>query len=271
MPGRVGEGVAQVQQAGVVALVEAGEGVLGRAEALRDDVADALVDQRLLGVHHLGQAGRALGLGNRGLDQNDVRPGRDRVGVLDVEGGLFGPADLSASVGSNAGMAAELHDLNRGVRQPPLGVEHVEVILDRRRSERIDDHDRPPGAGDPGAVERVEVVGDAVLQRRVAVADRCRHTLRSRQRRYRLRGRTARRRWGSVPEAREQHRGVSPATRPPAGRRGGHRDQAGDDSSIRRRAKMPGDGEVECGSAGTPMTCESDIGISSYPESAVAD
>ncbi len=69
------------------------EGLLGRAEALADHVTDVVVDHVLLGLDDLREAGDALGLGDRRLDQDDVGPGRDRVGVLDVQGGFPGPPD----------------------------------------------------------------------------------------------------------------------------------------------------------------------------------
>ena len=55
-----------------------------------------------------------------------------------------------------------------GSGRPHCLIEDRQVMADGRRAERIDDDDRPPLAGDAGAVQRIEVVGHAVLQRAVA-------------------------------------------------------------------------------------------------------
>src|SRR5208282_81144 len=69
---------------------------------------------------------------------------------------------------------AELDDLQVGVGEAELRVEGLEVALDSRRAERVHDHDGLPGAGDlaaggPAAVQRVQVVRDPVLYRRVTL------------------------------------------------------------------------------------------------------
>jgi hypothetical protein len=111
-----------------------GERLLGRAEALRDDVADAVIDHEVLGLDDLREAGDALGLRNRRLDEHDVRPGRHRVGVLDVEGALERPADhvVVVAVERWDGAGGLKHLQRRRVRQPEVGVELVQVLRDRR-------------------------------------------------------------------------------------------------------------------------------------------
>ena len=55
-----------------------------------------------------------------------------------------------------------------GSGKPELRVEGLDVAGDRRRAERVDDHDRPATAGDALVVQRVQVIRRPVLQRRVA-------------------------------------------------------------------------------------------------------
>ncbi len=183
MRGGLLEGVAQVGERLEVALVEAGEGVLGGAEALRDDVRPAGADERLLGVHHLGQAGDSLGLGDAGLDQDDVGVRGHGVRVLDVQGGFAGPAGVVGVGGVEGRDVAPLHDLDLGVRDAPLLVEDLQVVLDGRRAEGVDDDDGAALAGDALLVEGVQVVGLAVLERGVAVDAELADAVRGGQRR----------------------------------------------------------------------------------------
>ena len=52
-----------------------GEGLLGRAEALADHVAEMVIDHVFLGLDDLREPGHALGLRDRRLDQEDVGSG----------------------------------------------------------------------------------------------------------------------------------------------------------------------------------------------------
>ena len=78
--------MAQVEQR-----LGAAECVLRRGEALRDDGREVMVDDVLLGVHHVGEALHAEGLGGGRRHEQDVGHGRHRVGHLDVEGDFKRP------------------------------------------------------------------------------------------------------------------------------------------------------------------------------------
>ena len=171
---RVLERVPQVEQAGEVAAGEAGEGVLGRAEALRDHVADAVVD--------------------RATSRRSSSPGKPDVPSVSATGvstsTIFAPGAIACaystssvvssaqptmveSVGSNGGTLPDCDDLQRGVRQAPLRVEGVagrSLMVGEPNESTITIVRPAPVMDRPGAavVERVQVVGDPVLQRRVA-------------------------------------------------------------------------------------------------------
>ena len=95
--------------------------------------------------------------------------GGDRVGVLDVQGGLAGPAGVVGVLRVEGGNVAPLPDLDLGVLETPLLVEDLQVVLDGRRAEGVDDDDRAALAGDALLVQRRQVVGGLVLDGRVAV------------------------------------------------------------------------------------------------------
>ena len=76
----------------------------------------------------------------------------------------------SGFFGSKGGTLPPLHHGDMGVGQAELLVEGVQVALDGRRAEGVDDHDRPALAGDARLVDRAQVVRLAVLERRVATS-----------------------------------------------------------------------------------------------------
>ena len=167
LAGGVGEGVTQAAQA-VIGLAEPRERVLSGPEALADHVAEVVVDHPLLRLHDVRETGDTFGLGGRRLDEQDLRAGRDGVRVLDVQRGLFGPAVHRGVAGAELWQLAVAEDVQRRVREAPLLIEDLQVMADGRGPERVDDDDRPVLAGDARAVERAQVVGDAVLNRAVA-------------------------------------------------------------------------------------------------------
>ena len=181
---RVRVGAAQGQQGG-----PGRERLLGRAEALADHVAETVVDHVVLGRDDLREPGHALGLRHRRLDQQDVRARRDGVRVLDVEGGLPGPAHhvgVVRVVGRD--LSGRLNDVQRGGRgEVERLVKDVQVMADRRRAERVHDHDRrfvpvhpvhEKGRQVVGLLDLVRLVtGDLVV--RLAVRGRGRGTARA--------------------------------------------------------------------------------------------
>ena len=72
----------------------AAERVLRGGEALRDHLRHVVVDDVLLGLHHVREALHAERLGARHGDEQDVRSWRDGVGRLDVQRDLKRPQRL---------------------------------------------------------------------------------------------------------------------------------------------------------------------------------
>ena len=147
-----------------------GECLLRRAEALADDVSEVMIDHIVLGLDDLRETGRSLGLRHRRLDQKDVRSGRHRVGVLDVERRLDPPVGLVGITRVErryrSGWGDDLE--RRRCRQAVGRIERRQVAPNRRRPVRVDDHDRLTRAGETNVVERVHVVGLLDLRRAVA-------------------------------------------------------------------------------------------------------
>ena len=73
--------------------LRAEERVLGRTPALRDDLAQVVVERVLDQRRELGHSLNAFGLGHGAREQDDRRAGRHRVRPLDVERGLESPVD----------------------------------------------------------------------------------------------------------------------------------------------------------------------------------
>ena len=257
LAGGVGEGVTQAAQAAVTGPAEPRERILGRPEALADHVAEAVVDHPLLRLHHVRETGDAFGLGGRRLDEQDLRTGRDGVGVLDVQRGLFGPAIHRGVAGAELWQLAVAEDVERRVREAPLLVEDLQVMTDGRGPERVDDDDRPALAGDARAVERAQIVGDAVLDRAVAAELDRGKALRGAERvrgaqpddRRPGDGRDGRRDAGSRPEGRRAGDGGGGAGAEvpgsaggwsrTSGRRGGGREASGGEGQRRGESGQP--------------------------------
>ncbi len=148
----------------------AGKGLLGGAEALADHVAQVVVEHVLLGRDDLREAVHALGLRDRRLDQQDVRPRSDRVGPLHVQRGLAGPADhvrAGRVVGGNPSRGADDLELRRG-GQAVGPVEDGQVVPDGRGAVGVDDDDGGAAAGHALGVQRGQAVGPPDLGRPVA-------------------------------------------------------------------------------------------------------
>jgi len=97
---------------------------LGLAEALRDDVAQVVVDDVLAGVVHVRVV---VAPGQR---EQDLRARRGRVRPLDVEGHLRGSADLVAVLDVECRHALGRDLLELRVGQPERGVEDLQVFLE---------------------------------------------------------------------------------------------------------------------------------------------
>ena len=111
--------------------------LLGLAEALRDDVAGMVVDGPLRRRKHVDVAVRFR------LDEEDVRAGRHRVRPENVEGRLEDPAVHVLVVRIERGNALGRDDLEVRVRQLERLVLDLQVVLEVRIVERVDDDDRP--------------------------------------------------------------------------------------------------------------------------------
>ncbi len=113
---------------------------LGAAPAVRDvlGVAGRVVLRR----EQVREAARAR------LDEQDLRPGCDRVGPLDVERDLERPARVPARVARTAVLVDLGEAAVRGGAggQPELAREGVQVALGVRVVVGVDDRDRLPGA-----------------------------------------------------------------------------------------------------------------------------
>ena len=138
-----------------------GEVLLGQAEALADHVSETVRDHIVLGGHHLREAAARHRLADRGLDEQDARPGSDGVRPLHVERRLARLDHLLGIAGIERwNLPHRLQDPERGrIGQPKGPIERLQVGSDRRRPERIDDHDRPPPAVEPIRVQRPQVIG----------------------------------------------------------------------------------------------------------------
>ena len=137
-----------------------GKGLLGGAEALADHVAEVVREHVLLGRDDLREAVHALGFRHRGLHQHDAGARRDRVRVLHVQRGLARPADhvgVAWVVGGRVARGVD-HPERRRRGQAEGLVEHAQVVLDRRRAERVDDDDRGALAGHAAGVYRGQAV-----------------------------------------------------------------------------------------------------------------
>jgi hypothetical protein len=168
----VGHEVTRVQVGGAqrFELPAARERLLGGGEALADDVAETVVDHVLLGGDDLREARGAHRLVGWRLDEQDLRARRQCVGVLHVQGGLARGPDhfrVARVVGRN--LSGRRDDLERSGRRvaEPL-VEGGQVVPDRRRAERVHDHDGRARAGDLLPVQLRKVVRGAELIRLVA-------------------------------------------------------------------------------------------------------
>ena len=80
------EGVAELHERR-----RATEGLFGRREALRDDCREVVVDDVLLGVHHVREALHAERLCGRGGHEQDVGAGGHRMCGLDIKRDLERP------------------------------------------------------------------------------------------------------------------------------------------------------------------------------------
>ncbi len=158
----------------------ASKGVLRRGEALGDHVGHVVVDDELLGVHHVGEALHAKRLRGRSRDQENVGARRHRVGCLNVERDLEGPGSLVLQpgavrcrrrrVGCRRTLEVELAERRHagGAGNPFLAaqrreaeclVEYMQVMRDGVAAVGIDDGDRHPMTVEPCRVQRPEVVG----------------------------------------------------------------------------------------------------------------
>ena len=176
----VGRRLERVTQ--VLERLRAAERLLGRAEALRDHVGQVVVDDVLLGVHHLREALHAERLGGWRVDEQDVRPGRHRMRRLDVERDLERPRRLVLLAGAVAlrrrrlrrrralqRQQAERRHAGRAGhallaahrRQAERLVEDVQVVRHRVAAVGVDDRDRLAAAVEPGRVQRADVVRGA--------------------------------------------------------------------------------------------------------------
>ena len=177
------EGIAQVLER-----LRAAEGLLGGGEALRDHLHLVVVDQVLLGLHHVREALNSEGLRSRRRDEQDVRHRGDGVDELDVERDLERPGRLiletrSVAGGRRGGRAVRMEDVE--LRHPRLArhallaahrgeaerlVVDVEVVLDRVASPRVHDRDRHAGSVRARVVQGLQVVGRADARGREAPA-----------------------------------------------------------------------------------------------------
>ena len=131
LPDRVQVGGPQREQA-----PRTGETQLAGAETLADDPAQVVVDDVGLRPDDGREAGTALVLRRRSLDQQDAGARRDRVGVLDVEVGLARPAGAIGRrpVGRHRARWLDDGELRRR-REPGGQVEDRQVAAHRRRAE----------------------------------------------------------------------------------------------------------------------------------------
>ena len=141
-----------------------GEGLLGCAETHADHAAEVVPEHVRLGGHDLCEAGRALDLRGRRLDQHDAGSGRDHVRPLDVQGRLHraGFALLAARPRRDRAGRGDHPERRRG-RQPEGRIEVPQVLPGQRRPERVHDHDRLAPAVDAARVQRPHVVCGADL------------------------------------------------------------------------------------------------------------